>query len=291
MKFVSIDSLRAPAGWSKRQREARDDVNGADTTSRADIIKSHSDVWGDLKSSLAGLSSQKCWYCETQWIRDDGEVDHYRPKRPVYGVPNHEGYYWLCFEPRNLIFCCKFCNERRIDREKDYTGGKGSYFPLEDRGVRAFCEADDLINERPLLLDPTDAEDPTLLAFQFDGEAVPSSDASGTRVDARNYLRASTSIELYHLNHTRLVGSRAEVCAQVRSLIVRCDADYRRYLAFDDTGNLDASNIAREAYKQTLRQIKEMLEPRRPHAGAVSSVVRQEAGSPEREWIKTLLAA
>jgi hypothetical protein len=136
MIYVDVAKLALPEGWQEKAKAAKAVVEAADDDKRADAISSHSDVWGALKDACGNVSDDKCWYCETIWNRDDFAMDHYRPKRAVHGVPQHKGYYWLCFASENLMFSCKYCNERREDKEKEFTGGKGSFFPLAAEGIR-----------------------------------------------------------------------------------------------------------------------------------------------------------
>ncbi len=77
----------------------------------------------------------KCAYCEGALELIDGDVDHFRPKGAVsdqHGKPitidgdefrEHQGYYWLAYDWRNLLPSCKTCNQIY----------KGSQFPVEGK--------------------------------------------------------------------------------------------------------------------------------------------------------------
>lgn len=105
---------------------------------------------------------EKCAYCEDFC---KAEIEHYRPKKGVTGLPDHNGYFWLCYEWSNLLPSCRYCNTE---------GGKGNKFPLLSPGNRVYlptltdnqlvipsCQANAnfLLAERPLLLNPEIDED------------------------------------------------------------------------------------------------------------------------------------
>ena len=105
-------------------------------------------IWRKLKPYLIELFKHKCAYCEFRFEANEvGEVEHYRPKKGVTGAPDHHGYYWLAFEPENLMISCSKCNK---------WGGKKNQFPLADPADRAIlaCPYQELDEEQPLLLNP-----------------------------------------------------------------------------------------------------------------------------------------
>jgi uncharacterized protein (TIGR02646 family) len=100
--------------------------------------------WGVLKKHLFELFAGKCAYCEAFALHvTSGDVEHYRPKARVDGEPDHPGYYWLAYDPQNLLPACEMCNRAR---------GKMNQFPVES-GTRANDPAG-VPAERPLLLNP-----------------------------------------------------------------------------------------------------------------------------------------
>jgi hypothetical protein len=161
-------------------------------------------------------------------VRDDFAVDHFRPKAAAKS-DNHEGYWWLAFDYRNFRFSCLYCNEVRVDRETDESGGKGSTFPLLKGGRRACNPDDDLADERHALLDPIDPHDAELIGFTDDGSAVPEADRD---LEVDEHERAEISIALYHLNHGRLLKRRAELASIVASKIAQAQQQFRTYLTW-----------------------------------------------------------
>jgi hypothetical protein len=116
-------------------------------------------VWKTLKHFLVYLFHGKCAYCEGRYRAGSPlDVEHYRPKAEVtlnrqrssiVKIVNHNddevthpGYYWLAYDPQNLLLACEICN-----REE-----KKNQFPI--RGPRACCPDDSLDDELPLLLNP-----------------------------------------------------------------------------------------------------------------------------------------
>jgi len=273
--------------WRAQADAAKRAVDAAGDEIRADVINKYSYIWSNLKDAYGETSEDKCWYCETIRNRDDFAIDHYCPKGAVFGVPEHKGYYWLCFKPNNLMFSCRYCNERRRDKERSFTGGKGSFFPLGEKGVRAFAETDELEDERPILLAPTEVSDPTLIGCRFDGEVFPTSDKQAAPED---FKRGEVSINLYHLNHSRLAKARAQICAQLKELLDRTDAWFRRYMRAELAGKVELANQARLSYKENLNMIARMGDRAKPYAGAVRSLIKQEIAD-GREWLSCIIWA
>ena len=119
-------------------------------------------IWRTLKPHLIELFRHKCAYCEFKFEANEvGEVEHYRPKKKVAGAPTHPGYYWLAFEPENLLISCSKCNK---------WGGKKNQFPVADSADRVvlMCPPQELDDEQPLLLNPY--KDLPEQHLQFDAE-------------------------------------------------------------------------------------------------------------------------
>jgi hypothetical protein len=100
--------------------------------------------------------ANKCAYCEGKiLIQTLPEVEHFRPKNGVRDIDNkivnigrkpHPGYWWLAYDPANLLPACPMCN-----RYTKKSGGKGERFPVS--GFRATKPGDET-KERPLLIHP-----------------------------------------------------------------------------------------------------------------------------------------
>lgn len=226
MIFVDLDDLALPDGWITKAKAARAEVAAiADVSLRRDKIRSLGAIWRELIVHLRTLSNSKCWYCECDDVRSDLSVDHFRPKGAVTECVDHSGYWWLAFDQTNFRLCCTWCNSRRIDRESDTVGGKQTCFPLVMETSRAYTPDDDLLAELPMLLDPTVPSDPPLIWFDEFGRASPRFDASQNAIA---FARAEASIDLFHLNSSRVLASRSDLCSAVARHVERTDAMWAR---------------------------------------------------------------
>lgn len=212
-----------------------------------EIAKYANATWRALKPKLNKLiegiepsdeyPEGKCWYCESRYRVRMLEVDHFRPKASVRGdndFKSDDGYWWLAFEYTNFRLSCQTCN--RLEKGDDgLTRGKGTWFPLADENKRAY-NGSEIINESPLLLDPTVAEDVQLLVFLADGSVQPASPDE----DSVEYKRVKRSIDIYHLDAPR--DKRMAICVEISNLILEADNAYRD---FADPGNTARTRTTR----------------------------------------------
>jgi hypothetical protein len=153
------------------------------------------DVWRELKWHLLDLFHGKCAYCETV-VRPayTGDVEHWRPKGKVEEDPTHPGYYWLAFDPSNLLPACMMCNQP--------AEAKHTHFPVDGAHAR---DATGLAAEHPLLLNPYD--------HAVDPRAHIDFDEQGTIKDVTP--RGKSSWTIYDLNRPDLVEARFEAMSTV----------------------------------------------------------------------------
>jgi len=271
--------------WNERARRARAAAAAAAPEERSKLINEYSRVWSELKEILAGLSYQKCWYCETRRVRDDYSVDHFRPKSALRS-DDHQGYWWLAFEPSNFRFSCRHCNERRRDQATDIVGGKGSAFPLLPGGKRACVPDACLDDERCALLDPLKWGDADLIGFTDDGEAVPEADPNLEPDDAD---RATMSIDLYHLNHSLLRSARAQTALRLGSLLEQVREAAERCTRRRGQGEFMAAEEAKREMTERLQEVRELKQVDQQYSSLVVAVLRakQSASAP---WVRRLLA-
>lgn len=258
MRFIDNRRLRPPDGWTRRAVDAR-----AAVLDRGEDLNGFSAVWRALKDSLADLSFDKCWYCEMPQIRSDQAVDHFRPKSL---------YRWLAFTPSNLRYSCTFCNSRRTDVQTGAVGGKGDQFPLAAGSVRA-TRAGEERGEQPLLLNPCAADDPMLLDFNDDGRPV----ARYTNHAVRS-LRATTSIRLYHLDHSDLVEQRRILAIELNEKIDAANLLYDRV----DDGDIGIKN----SYSSHIHDLKNAMAERSQLSVFARKII---SGRRDIPWIEALL--
>lgn len=135
------------------------------TKVRNDYITTRSTHWGKLKDWLKVLSHGKCWFSETRDLYSHYDVEHFRPKahsKSIDGV-ERDAYWWLAFDYTNYRLCGNVGNRK-----------KGNWFPLREGSLQSdfYTQAED--SEEPYILDPTDADDVSLISFDDEGKAIPS---------------------------------------------------------------------------------------------------------------------
>lgn len=205
----SIVNQAEEKGWEGEQLQVK--IEEAKGKARRAAI-TYKGIWSDLSDLLAEHSNGKCWYCETTEDRSDNPIDHFRPKNKVVECDDHPGYWWLAYDWKNYRFACTYCNSRRVEVET--AGGKQDHFPIFVPPDWNKCERDNNA-ERPMLLDPIEEGDCKLLTFNDNGEACP----TASDEDSEEFLKASKSIELYHLNHKPTTRARRIIFQKIRTII------------------------------------------------------------------------
>jgi uncharacterized protein (TIGR02646 family) len=114
-----------------------------------------------VKNALIKAQSKKCCFCESRITHIDyGDVEHFRPKggfRQQRGEPlTKPGYFWLAYQWSNLFLSCSLCNQRY----------KENVFPLADQSKRARSHHDDVADEAPLFIHPSDDDPREFIGFR-----------------------------------------------------------------------------------------------------------------------------
>jgi hypothetical protein len=276
MRFIDLDDIKPlirdliPA-----LEEAQAIVNQeSDPDKRSELIKKYRDRWVALRDILADYSYGKCWYTESCNPGSDDDVDHFRPKGKLADVEGHNGYYWLAFDWTNFRLSCHRANRPRINPETGDTGGKANFFPLVDPETRAYSEADDLAKEEPVLLDPTNVVDVSMVTFDMSGDAVLSPGFKGNSVAER---RLAESVRYYHLNWPAFRDNRVVLYNRVERLV-----DRGSRCAPSGPDRLQVT----DAFKETLKDLKKMMNPKEEYSAAIRAYV--ELFSHEW-WIRDIL--
>ena len=245
MIYISLDNKIPDEEWCHKAKEATDKlIKIHDIEERKQFIKNNSHLWAELKTWLLELSHGKCWYSEAREIVSDYDVDHFRPKNRARNLDGSEriGYWWLAFDWKNYRVVGTICNRPHCD-ENGEVRGKGDFFPLGKRCIAAQNPGDDLEDEIFCLLDPTNRDDPLLIAFDETGYPRPTAD-KGTWP----YRRAEISIKLLYLDYRPLVDERKKIWTKCNLLI-------------NEAQNLmkEESSISRKTrLKEILRDLREM---------------------------------
>jgi hypothetical protein len=199
---------------------AKAEIDALQDDERNAFIDANGARWSALKSEFWVLGNMKCWYSEAVLQRQEGHIEHYRPKKKPHGLNGvaHPGYWWRAFDWTNYRVSHPTSNVRIKDYLTGVTVGKGAYFPLKQGDIRALNEATENL-ENPVLLDPTVKGDCRLICFDTnDGKPLPT--FTKEQDDWKNQ-RAVDSIAYYHLDEGTWNYLRKDLMDDVNKLCER----------------------------------------------------------------------
>jgi hypothetical protein len=276
MIYADLEKLDLPETLRARLEQATARLLAMqDENQRKDFIEANSGLWREVRPALAKICGRnendcKCWYCESKGPGFTHHVDHFRPKLRVKNTrePEEPGYWWLAFECGNLRLSCQRCNTG---------GGKRDQFPLAPSSPRITEPSEDLEQESRLLLDPTRAVEPSMLAYSEDGLVYPrySEEGPGTM--------AETSIRVYDLNHVSKVEARKAVWLDCCELASRA----RSALVQLVQGPAEARRVAKDRFKDTCHDIQKKVSP----SAEYSAMARYCFQGMAENWILDLMSA
>lgn len=223
---------------------------------RSAFIDAHDNECSALRTALWQAGCLKCWYSEALLQEGQGHVEHYRPKKRLWGA-GHPGYWWRAFDWENLRLAHPTVNLRKTDYLTGKRVGKGAYFPLMDEEVRANNLAEEE-NEDPVLLDPIVAFDAQLICFSESGAPFPRYKAEENDWFHR---RARDSIDYYHLDEGTWNARCEDLMSEVGKL---CE----NLVEIDEAVPRDE-----EAYSALIDQIVEYINPYAEFSSACLQVV------------------
>ncbi|QKK32323.1 hypothetical protein FE844_023210 [Rhizobium indicum] len=163
-----LDALRAIS-------TALQEIQGK--SERKAFIEKNKDAWSSVRNELTEMSFDKCWYTESREAVSRYQTDHFRPHGRAKQAEKQyvAGYCWLAFDIDNFRIVGVLANTQNKEYSAE-TVGKGDWFPLLEPQKRATLTNRSLASETPILLDPTDRDDPSRIIFNDNGEAHPSDD-------------------------------------------------------------------------------------------------------------------
>ncbi len=221
MIYIHRDWSKVPDEIKAALKKAADELDAIqDPKARKAHIEGNSKAWTAVRDYLSGMSSKKCWYSEARESVSRYQVDHFRPHGRAKQAAKTctEGYSWLAFDLDNFRLAGMLCNT--VNKEySEESVGKGDWFPLVDPTRRATLDNRDIDGESPILLDPTDPEDPAKLWFNEDGTVVP---APELEPDAQ--ASVTLAIDYLGLKQSILIGQRRRTMRQARRAINRYKA-------------------------------------------------------------------
>ena len=282
MRYVDIEALREKpeaASLIAAANIAAAAVSAeTDPEARRKLIKKSRDHWVDFRKLLEQSDvGAKCWYTEACNPGTDDDVDHYRPKNKLAERPDdHPGYWWEALNWENFRLSCHRANRLRISEKEGETLGKGEHFPIADEQYR-WMEPGEACCESPLLLDPTDPEDPQLLTFLPNGRSglAPVFDADESAKE-----RYEQSRRYLHLDWERFVEDRSTLFAEVTRLVESGDESDRLM----GEGGDELRERAR--LKKAAQGLIRLTKPDREYSAAAIAYIRIYQ---DREWIKAIV--
>jgi hypothetical protein len=176
MIYVHRDWSKVPDEKLKALKDLSEALEKIKTKEdRKAFIKANSAAWSQVRGELALMSHNKCWYTEAREGVSLYQTDHFRPHgRAKQALKTFaEGYCWLAFDTENYRIVGVLANTQNQEHSEE-TVGKGDWFPLLEPDKRATLLNRSTLQETPLLLDPTDKNDPNKIEFNENGEATPS---------------------------------------------------------------------------------------------------------------------
>lgn len=219
-------------------------------------------LYKNQRETIFACYFNKCAYCEVFYriSAREGDVEHFRPKgrvrdqnRQIVKVmvdgrkQNHPGYWWLAYEPTNLLPSCSLCNRT----------GKGDYFPLEQGANYALVPGEES-QERPLLVHPgiDNPDDHLSLDAQF-GILIPLS------------VKGQQTIDTFLLNREDLLQARLrmyrhvamsihQVCNLTPGMMVNLPAILKE-LNQHKSGEAEFSKAGRKALADFAQPVQQMM--------------------------------
>ncbi|WP_375562787.1 hypothetical protein ACE193_09750 [Bernardetia sp. OM2101] len=208
MIYINLDDFQPDEKW--RWKANWHTMNMSDLSTIAEMKAYITNIWSEIKNDILLIpNANKCWFSEAKDVVSDYHIEHFRPKKEVTkfdkSVPHIEfqeeqrsqwtttnnkadGYFWLAFDYKNY----------RISGGKINSSFKKNLFPI--RFASHFIAENrnqDYKFEEIVLLDPTKRDDPELLTFEANGNAIPT---YWHDIDQWKYTRAVVSIIIYGLN-------------------------------------------------------------------------------------------
>lgn len=218
MIYVHRNWETVPEGVKAALSQAAAELDAiADLDQRKAYINANRDKWAAVRAYLSGMSHGKCWYSEAREAVSRYQVDHFRPHgRSKQAAKQYsEGYSWLAFDIENFRLAGVLCNTVNQEFSEDSVG-KGDWFPLADPARRATLQNRDTAQETPVLLDPTDPDDPYKLSFDEHGNVVPDPE-----MPADQRAAVEEAIACLGLRQSRLNGRRRALLRRATRAAIR----------------------------------------------------------------------
>lgn len=296
MRYINISNLKETfdrlngtgsfSEWERSAKEHLRNIESKPSKKKRENYFSRYNIWTILYPALSELSGDKCWYTESKENSSEWQIDHFRPKAKSLDVEGdvilENGYWWLSYDWKNFRLSGTLVNYLRKGRfkEGDEVKGKGNYFPLKDK-TKAAIPKDMLCDtERPLLLDPTKANDIKLISFDEDGMAY---ETYNEMDDSYKQLRASVSIKCYGLQHKPLIRGRARVWSSCDEIVEKTQNDLMLHKDVDD--------LVDDAIAGCYEQLAYLADKKSPHSIVVFNYIKTKSVEDDYKWLNAASTA
>lgn len=290
MRYIDINKLEQTSNelnWNAIREKHIAAIALKTIPDRKEYITNNPD-WNKFQPAMLELSHNKCWYSEAPIGNSDFEVDHFRPKNRAkqkvdYTNPKSKstinkehGYWWKAYDWDNYRLSGALANKLRRDRLGDCEDvkGKGDYFPLNLIVGRVANDEENLNCEDPILLDPTNPVDVTLLSFDK-GIAVPAT------TDDDDIDRVLQTIFYYHLDLDQLNTARK---------IVWDDCFDQIKDAKDSIDNAITTAEKKAMMKKCFKELRKLVDSeRKPYTSTAKACLMLYSELGGYTWLKNLV--
>lgn len=203
----------------------------------------------DVRRQLVKDQHNKCAYCECYLPLQYHDVEHFRPK-------SH--YYWLGHDWKNLLYSCERCN-------RSY---KKANFPLAAGSIQANSPTDNIAQEYPLLINPTEVD--PIMHIKFDKFMAKGITPQGEK-----------TIEMFHLNDSiecpELIDNRKQLYELYEIEIGKIRIAEK--LLESPNLSIEEKNLANELISLSEMSIRELQSTEKPFSGMLIAQNRSYANN------------
>ncbi|AZH31304.1 hypothetical protein [Paenibacillus sp. M-152] len=226
---------------------------------RKQFIDDNSAYWTKLKFEFEKLSHYKCWYTEAKEDVSAYTMDHFRPKNKVTNtthpykiktIASSQAYWWLAFDPQNYRLMGSTPNSK-----------KGVRFPLRE-GSPIALKTNEIGNEVPVLIDPTNKDDVTWIDFNEDGKVCPAC----SDIESWCAIRVYLSAKIYGLDSEKLVKARKEIRTTCKRIADRIVSIYQQ-------DNYNNNPLVREEMQEKCRELRNLANPESEYSAVAKSYI------------------
>jgi hypothetical protein len=257
--YIDLSKLNLDQSFLDEGAKLTADLLSTPEKDRKQFIEDNSAYWTKFKRDFEKISNYKCWYTEAKEDVSAYTMDHFRPKNKVTNtthsykiktIASSQAYWWFAFDPQNYRLMGSIPNST-----------KGVRFPLR-KGSPIALKADEIVNEVPVLIDPTNKDDVYWVDFNEDGKVCPACSDTESWSAIRVYLSA----KIYGLDSEKLVKARKEIRTTCKRIIDRIVSIYQQ----DDFNN---NPLVREEMQEKFEELRRLTDPKSEYSSVAKSYI------------------